>query len=210
MQEKRPGIVAATLHRMTRSLFPSRFLLAAWVLGCIAAPAQSPSTAVAMSRANLDTPFYVAGYLVRTNNADEAAGKSKIGPLWQRFMQEDLGAQIPNRADLGLVVVYSHYASDENGDYDYLLGARVTSVDNFPAGLTWRRVEPGPYAIIRTDKGPMPGVLQATWAHIWKMTSAELGGKRAYLTDYEVYDQRSIDPQKAQVEIHLGLAPTSP
>jgi predicted transcriptional regulator YdeE len=45
----------------------------------------------------LQSPFYVVGFLVRTNNADEASGKSKIGDLWQRFYKENLAAQIPNR-----------------------------------------------------------------------------------------------------------------
>jgi predicted transcriptional regulator YdeE len=72
--------------------------------------------------------------------------------------------------------------------------------------MSWRKVETGPYAMILTDKGAMPGVLQAAWARIWKMTPTELGGKRTFATDYEVYDQRSANPQDAQVEIRIGLA----
>lgn len=154
----------------------------------------------------IDTPFYVAGYLVRTNNSDEASGESKIGPLWQRFKQENLVARIPNRADADLTVVYSNYASDENGNYDYLLGARVNSIHHLPAGMTWKRVEPATYAVILTNKGQMPGVLQAAWDHIWHMSPRELGGKRAFITDYEIYDQRTKNSQEAQVEIHIGLA----
>lgn len=158
-----------------------------------------------MAHQSVETPFYVAGWQVRTNNADEASGKSKIGPLWQRFMQQQLAAQIPNRVGGALLVVYSDYASDEKGDYDYLLGARVSSVDHLPAGMTWRKIEPGNYAVILTDKGQMPGVLQAAWARIWKMTAAELGGKRRFAMDYEIYDERSADMRDAQVEIHIGL-----
>ncbi|MGB0074244.1 MAG: hypothetical protein WBA18_06945 [Terracidiphilus sp.] len=55
----------------------------------------------------------------------------------------------------------------------------------------------------------MPGVLQTAWAHIWKMTPAELGGRRAFVTDYEIYDARSANMQSAQVEIHVGLAQAS-
>jgi predicted transcriptional regulator YdeE len=154
----------------------------------------------------IKAPFYVAGWLIRTKNADETGGASKIGPLWQHFMQGNLVTEVPNRSDHALIVVYSNYASDEKGEYDYLLGARVSSVENLPSGMTWRKVEPGTYAVILTDKGQMPGVLQAAWARIWNMTPAELGGKRAFVTDYEIYDQRSADLQSAQVEIHIGLA----
>jgi predicted transcriptional regulator YdeE len=183
------------------------FLLTAFSLGLsqISLCGQTPPTPVTQEK--LDAPFYVAGWQVRTNNADEASGKSKIGPLWQRFMQQNLAAQIPNRSDGAFIVVYSNYASDEKSEYDYLLGARVSSVDNLPSGMIWKKVEPGAYAVILTDKGQMPGVLQAAWARIWKMSPAELGGKRAFVTDYEIYDERSANRQSAQVEIHIGLAP---
>lgn len=166
--------------------------------------AQTPVT-----HEHLKAPFYVAGYLVRTNNADEAEGKSKIGPLWQRFKQENLVARIPNRADAALTVVYSHYASDENGPYDYLLGARVDSISHLPAEMTWRKVEPATYAVILTQKGQMPTVLQAAWDRVWHMSPGELGGQRAFITDYEIYDQRTANPQRAQVEIHIGLTPAA-
>jgi len=181
-------------------------LLAAFALNFSQTPVcgQTPVTLE-----KLDAPFYVAGWQVRTNNADEAGGNGRIGPLWQRVMQQNLTAQIPHRSGDALIVVYSKYASDEKGEYEYLVGARVGSVDNLPVGMTWKRVEPGSYAVVLTDKGQMPGVLQDAWARIWKMSPTELGGKRAFLTDYEIYDQRSADMQSAQVEIHIGLAPAS-
>jgi len=39
------------------------------------------------------------------------------------------------------------------------------------------------------------------------MPAEELDGKRAFLTDYEVYGDRATDPNNAVVEIHLGLEP---
>ena len=185
--------------------FPLFFAVS--ILGVVTGLLPAQTTRDTIPHEKLEKPFYVAGYLVRTNNANEAGGKSKIGPLWQRFMQGDLGAQIPNRTDAALTVAYSNYAGDENGDYDYLLGARVSSTEKLPPGMSWRKVEPATYAIILTDKGQMPGVLQAAWARIWKMTATDLGGKRAFVTDYEIYDRRSANPQNAQVEIHIGLAP---
>jgi predicted transcriptional regulator YdeE len=162
-----------------------------------------------MTRDQVQQPFYVAGLLVRTNNADEMSGHGKIGPLWQRFLQQNFASQIPDRADAAFTVVYSNYASDEKGDYDYVLGARVSSLDHLPAGMSWRRVEPGNYAVLLTEKGPMPGVLQAAWAKIWQMPTSEMGGKRAFATDYEIYDARSADPSSAQVEIHIGIRAVS-
>jgi predicted transcriptional regulator YdeE len=172
---------------------------------------------VSASQTEKDTPlkpiheeaFYVAGYEVRTNNAREMSGQGEIGKLWQKVMQENLVAQIPNRTDSALTVVYSGYASDEKGDFNYLLGARVNSVDKLPAGMTYRKLVPGPYAVFVTDQGPLVDVLQAEWKKIWAMPPEQMGGKRAFLTDYEVYDQRSADRSHAQIEIHIGLKPSS-
>lgn len=187
--------------------FPKLLFLAV-VIFTASSLASLPS-GTSMSKQVVDQPFYVAGYQVRTNNAAEASGESKIGPLWQRFMQENLAARIPNRADAAFTVVYSNYASDETGSYDYLLGARVTSVDHLPAGMSWKKVEPATYAVILTDKGQMPSVLHAAWDRIWHMSPGELGGKRAFVTDYEIYDKRTENSQNAQVEIHIGLATAS-
>ena len=33
----------------------------------------------------------------------------------------------------------------------------------------------------------------------------QLGGKRAYNTDFEVYDQRARDPQDSQIDIYVGV-----
>lgn len=181
------------------------FLFAAIVLNFGPALLLSQSGATPMTREMIDAPVYVAGWQIRTNNATEMSADGEIGKLWQRFYQQNLAAQIPHRAGTDLMVVYSHYSSDENGDYDYLLGGRVTSVENLPAGMTYTVVQPGPYAVVMTEVGAMPGVLQAAWRRIWRMTPAELGGRRAFQTDYEIYDQRSANPKQAQVEIHFGL-----
>jgi len=181
-------------------------------LGFVGTQVQQPQVQqprVLPERTITETPFYVAGYSVRTNNANEMSGHGEIGPLWQRFTQQNLAAQIPDRADARTLVVYSDYASDEKGDYSYLLGVRVTSIDHLTAGMTFKKIVPGTYAVLTTEQGPLVEVLQAEWKKIWAMQPAELGGKRAFLTDYEVYDARSADPQKAQVEIHIGLQPSA-
>jgi predicted transcriptional regulator YdeE len=149
--------------------------------------------------------FYVAGYAARTNNAAEASGKGKIGPLWQRWFAENLAAQIPNRIDKDVLAVYSDYASDEKGDYTYMIGVRVSSIDKLPEGLAYRKIAAGPYAVFTMESGPMTQVVPAAWQKIWSAPLSEMGGKRAFLTDFEVYDQRAADPQHAQVDIHIGV-----
>lgn len=184
-----------------------RFLLIAPCLGLLTSAPQATKDAP-MKNIREDS-FYVAGYEIRTNNAREMTGQGEIGKLWQKVMQGNLAAQIPNRTDPALIVVYSDYASDEKGDFNYLLGARVSSVDHLPVGMTYRKLAPGPYTVFVTDQGPLVDVLQAEWKKIWAMPPEQMGGKRAFLTDYEIYDQRSADQKHAQIEIHIGLKPSS-
>jgi predicted transcriptional regulator YdeE len=185
-----------------------RFSLIALCLGLFT-PAPQATKGAPLKNIQEDS-FYVAGYEIRTNNAKEMSGHGEIGKLWQKVMQENLVAQIPNRTDSALIVVYSKYASDEKGDFNYLIGSRVFSVDHLPAGMTYRELAPGPYAVFITDQGPLVAVLQAEWKKIWAMPPEQMGGKRTFLTDYEIYDQRSADQQHAQIEIHVGLKPSSP
>jgi predicted transcriptional regulator YdeE len=37
------------------------------------------------------------------------------------------------------------------------------------------------------------------------MTAADFGGKRQYLADFEVYDQRAANPNSAVVDIYIGI-----
>ncbi len=170
---------------------------------------QAPITKDSPVKSSQEESFNVAGYSVRTNNAKEMNGQGEIGKLWQRFMQENLGAKIPGRTDATLYVVYSHYANHEKGDYTYTLGARVPSIKHLPAGMKGLKIVPGQYAVFTTDQGPTQKVVPDEWQKIWAMQPEQFGGKRAFVTDYEVYDRRSADPRNAQVDIHIGLHPTT-
>ena len=48
-------------------------------------------------------------------------------------------------------------------------------------------------------------VIREVWQRIWAMSEKELGGQRAFLCDYEIYDQRSADPENAQIDVYVGL-----
>ena len=184
-------------------------LLIALIAASFGHTGQTTPTGAAITpvKTTLAEPMYVAGFLVRTSNAKEMGGNGEVGKLWARFMRQNLAAQIPNKIGHTLMVVYSDYASDENGEYTYLLGAPVSTVDGLPANLSFRRIPPGNYAVLTTAQGPLIEVLQSTWKQIWSATPTQLGGPRAFVADYEIYDQRSADPNNAQVEIHVGLRP---
>ncbi|MGB6133974.1 MAG: GyrI-like domain-containing protein [Acidobacteriaceae bacterium] len=162
------------------------------------APAASPATV------ENQQSFTVVGMTVRTNNAAEAGGQGQIPQLWQRVMSANLLDQIPNRAGSDLVVVYSDYASDNNGDYNCTLGVPVLSVGKLPDGFVAKTIQAGRYAVFTSDQGPPEQVVPALWMRIARLTPAELGGTRAYQTDFEIYPADS-SPDSLQMTAHVGL-----
>jgi predicted transcriptional regulator YdeE len=162
-----------------------------------------------------EPPFYVVGISARTNNAAEFAGNGVIGKLWHTFFSQSLLSQIPNRVDEDIVAVYFDYASDKDGEYSFLLGARVNNLDHVPDEMVGYELPAQTYALFTSEKGQMPGVEIALWQQIWRQPDVAKGGDgadedageltRAYIADYVVYDKRSHDPINAIVDIYIGL-----
>jgi predicted transcriptional regulator YdeE len=149
--------------------------------------------------------FTVMGIGARTSNAKEMTPEAIIGKQWARFTKENLAARIPNKSDSAIIALYTDYASDKDGEYTFILGVRVRSANQVPAGMVTNKVPPGRYAIFTSEKGPVAKVVMATWQRIWSIPKASPGGDRAYKTDYEVYDERAANPDEAQVKIHVGI-----
>jgi predicted transcriptional regulator YdeE len=101
--------------------------------------------------------------------------------------------------------VYTDYAGDHNGEYTYLLGARVTSDAEIPDGMTAKKIPGGKFAVFTTDKGPGPQVVPATWMKINSLPQSAVGGDRTYRADYEIYDERARDPQNLQADVYIGI-----
>jgi predicted transcriptional regulator YdeE len=159
--------------------------------------------------------FYVIGISARTSNAKELSGNGVIGTLWHHFFSRSLLSRIPNRIDEDIVAVYFDYASDKNGEYNFLIGARVTNLEHVPDEMVGYEVPAQNYALFTSEQGQMPGVEIALWQKIWRQPDVAKGGdgrqedagnvKRAYIADYVVYDKRSHDPANAIVDIYIGL-----
>jgi predicted transcriptional regulator YdeE len=150
--------------------------------------------------------FDVVGISVRTNNSKEAARDGAIPKLWGRFFQEGVMANIPNRADDTIYAIYSDYQKDRNGDYDFTLGTQVKDRSTVPPGMVVKHIPAGKFVILSSAQGPPAEVVPAAWMQAWKLEdNGQLGGKRAYQADYEVYDQRAHDPQSVQVDLYIGI-----
>jgi len=149
--------------------------------------------------------FTVVGIAVRTSNAEQTTEARPIGKQWERLFKEGVLAAIPNKADEKTVAVYSEYASDKDGEYTYLLGARVRKVENVPAGMTVERVPAGRYAVFTSERGPVEKVVAEMWRRVWETPKDALGGDRTYKADFEVYDQRAQNPADAVVDLYVAV-----
>ena len=149
--------------------------------------------------------FTVAGIAVRTSNAKEMSADGMIGKQWARLMQEDLLAKIPNKADASIVAVYSDYASDKDGDYTYLLGARVTSDAGVPSEWSRRRFSAESSRCSRPKKVRGRRLCLRRGGASIRCRSASVGGDRLYQADFEVYDERAEDPQNLQADVYVGI-----
>lgn len=149
--------------------------------------------------------FTVIGISARTSNAKEVTEEGVIGKMWARLFQEGVLAKIPNKADQNIIAVYTEYASDHNGEYTYLLGARVTSDAEVPAGMIAKNIPAQKFAVFTSEKGPAQKVVPQVWMKINSLPQTAVGGDRRYKGDFEVYDERAADPENLQVDVYVGI-----
>ncbi|WP_282176216.1 GyrI-like domain-containing protein [Vibrio nereis] len=140
--------------------------------------------------------FEVAGFFVRTTNADEMnATNAKIGGLWERFYTEALPKLSESSKVYGL---YTNYDSDVSGAYDVFACASNLSSDSLPQ-LISTKIESGKYLTF-SAKGEMPQVVIDLWGEVWRYFDAEdCPHSRAYTTDFEFYKGHD------EVEISIAL-----
>jgi predicted transcriptional regulator YdeE len=150
--------------------------------------------------------FSVVGIEARTNNAKEMTKDGLIPRQWEKFFAEGMLAKIPNKVSPTIYAVYADYASDRKGDYTFVIGAKVRDTSAIPAGMVAKKVPEGKFAVVTSTKGPVQKIVPQAWQQIWSFEdNAQLGGARSYKADFEVYDQRSRDPQGSEVDIYVGL-----
>ena len=148
----------------------------------------------------------LAGITIRTNNKNEMnPSTGKIDSLVQHYWENKIANKILHRANAGLTyIAYTDYESNEHGEYTFLVGEAV-SVNIPQSDFRILTIPAGTFQKFTTDSGKMPEVIIQTWQNIWKMDATQLGGKRKYFADFEVYDRRAMDINNAIVDIYIGL-----
>ncbi len=161
-----------------------------------------------MQKTTIQLPeIKLVGIMARTNNTLEIDPlTSKILSMVQKYFGEELSEKIVDRQKPGTTYcVYTDYASDVTGDYTYFIGENVISFDDLPEGFTKLTIPAQNYVKFTNGPGSMPYVCKSVWQRIWKMTSEEFGGERAYLADFEIYDERARDRNNIILDVYVGI-----
>ncbi|TGL37547.1 GyrI-like domain-containing protein [Leptospira perdikensis] len=149
-------------------------------------------------------PFTLVGIKARTSNREEVSGNGKIAALWERFWGEGILSQIPNQTNpTELIVTYTEFESDENGEYTILIGAAVESVGELKEHLTSIKIPASDYIQVPTTWGPIAEIGLTTWKSIW--SDEKLRKNRSYIADLEIYGVNAKDPNHSQFDIYLGI-----
>lgn len=149
----------------------------------------------------------LVGITVRTNNRSETNPlEGKIFPCIQKYFHQNLAAAIQHRLYPGTTYcVYTEYESDHTGDYTYFIGEEVSSFADMPSDLKALTIPAQKYVKFTNGPGAMPDVVREPWFKIWQMTPKDFGGKRNYLADFEVYDERASNHQNIVLDIFIGI-----
>ncbi|SFD54897.1 Predicted transcriptional regulator YdeE, contains AraC-type DNA-binding domain [Chitinophaga sp. CF118] len=143
--------------------------------------------------------FYVLGIAVRTTNENGQSGKD-IPALWDQFMSQGIMEKIPNKIDNTVYSVYAEYEKDHTKPYTTILGCKVSNLDNIPDGMTGITIAGGDY-LKRIAKGNLlQGVVFNEWTKIWNSDIP-----RVYTADFEVYGEKTQNPEDAEVDIFLAV-----
>ena len=143
--------------------------------------------------------FKIIGISVKTTN-ENGQSMIDIGQLWSRFYADSILSTIPDRINDDVYSIYTDYQSDYKGAYTAIIGCKVKSLDNIPNGLTGREIPKGNY-LKYIVKGKMPDAIIDQWKKIW---SQDKDINRKYTADFEVYGQKSQNPDKAEVYIYIA------
>lgn len=148
--------------------------------------------------------FHFTGLPLRTSN-DKI---NEIGAHWGKFYSEKIIDKIPGKIDNKVLALYTDYEGDHTKPYTLILGCRVDSTrgttNTAPRRapgeeLVSRTIPEAKYAVF-TAKGKMPDCIVKTWGEIWNS-----GIYRAYNFDFEVYGEKSPNPEDVEVEIYISV-----
>ena len=142
--------------------------------------------------------FNIIGISVRTSNS-EGKSQKDIGELFGAFFGNNLIEQIPNKENNDVYCLYTEYESDFMGMYTTVIGCRVASLENIPAGFTGVTIPKSKYLVYKSA-GKLPECVGMTWGQIW-----ESDLNRKYTADFDVYGEKAQNLENAEVETYVSV-----
>ncbi len=143
--------------------------------------------------------FQLIGISIRTTN-ENGQSANDIPALWEKFVSEALIEKIPNRVNDTLYCIYTNYEKDHTKPYTTILGCQVENLNEIPEGMIGKTFEEANYQKFTAKGNLMQGAVFNEWTRIW---NAEI--PRTFIADFEVYDEKSHNPEDAEVEIFIGV-----
>ena len=133
----------------------------------------------------------------KTTNENNRSNKD-CGNLWEKFENEKVFDLIPNKLGNEIYAVYFNYEKDETKPFSYFIGCHVDENTETPKNLKSLEV-PSQHYVKVTAKGVMTGCITEAWKKIW---NSEI--QRKFGFDLEVYDERSLDWNDAEIDIYVS------
>ncbi|MES2645601.1 MAG: effector binding domain-containing protein [Bacteroidota bacterium] len=152
-----------------------------------------------MKPVEIETFTLIGLALTRKTTNENNQASIDCGELWQKFLTEKWQEKIPSKLNEDVFAVYHGYEKDHTQPYSFFIGCKVQPGTLAPTGLNSLQIATGTYQPF-IAKGAMPGCVVDTWNKIWNSDIT-----RAYKTDFEVYNQNSLNWKDAVIEIFIGL-----
>jgi predicted transcriptional regulator YdeE len=143
--------------------------------------------------------FCVIGISIRTTN-NNGQSANDIGELWSRFFTENIIDKIPNKVDTSIYSIYTDYEGDYTKPYTTILGCKVKNLDTIPEGMVAKTINGGDYTKFVAKGDLAKGAVFVEWTKIWEMDLPRL-----YSADFEVYGEKSQNPNDAEVDIFIAI-----
>ena len=139
-------------------------------------------------------PIFIIGIEARMSN--EVAFE-EIPVIWQKFYQEALLEQIPQKVSGEVFALYTNFENEgqnNTGLYSFILGAQVKNFDNVPPQFVSAVIPPARRLVFNVETNH-PEKVASKWQEIW--THNEY--KKTFICEYERYKE------SGEIDIFVGI-----
>jgi predicted transcriptional regulator YdeE len=144
-----------------------------------------------------DKSINIIGVEIRTTNDNGIAFKD-IPLHWQKFFEESILDQIPNKVSPDVYGIYTNFKNEginNEGTYSFIIGAQVKTLDHKPTQFVSTVIPKSKYQIFPVKAGH-PEKVGEKWQEIWGLTFEQT---RTFKTEFELYKETG------EIEIFIGI-----